>query len=144
MTDHISRSHRSWNMSRIRGKNTRPEMVVRSALHRLGYRFRLHRKDLPGQPDIVLPKHGIVIFVNGCFWHRHKGCSRTTTPKSNTAFWEKKFSDTISRDKKQQRLLKKAGWRVLIFWECQVDDSKRLSTKLNTLANLIKEREIIS
>ena len=129
-------------MSRIKGKDTRPEIVVRSILHRLGYRFRLHRKDLPGKPDIVLPKHETVIFVNGCFWHRHKRCPQATTPKSNTAFWEKKFADTVKRDRKQQRILKEAGWRVLILWECQINDSDDSISRIDTLMRSRSQMEI--
>ncbi len=142
MTDRISSARRSWNMSRIKGKDTRPEIVVRSILHRLGYRFRLHRKDLPGKPDIVLPKHETVIFVNGCFWHRHKGCPQATTPKSNTAFWKKKFADTIKRDRKQQRLLKEAGWRVLVLWECQINDSDDSISRIDALMRSRSQMEI--
>ena len=142
MTDRISSARRSWNMSRIKGKDTCPEIVVRSILHRLGYRFRLHRKDLPGKPDIVLPKHETVIFVNGCFWHRHTGCRQATTPKSNTAFWKKKFADTIKRDRKQQRLLKEAGWRVLVLWECQINDSDDSISRIDTLMRSRSQMEI--
>ncbi len=142
MTDRISSARRSWNMSRIKGKDTCPEIVVRSILHRLGYRFRLHRKDLPGKPDIVLPKHETVIFVNGCFWHRHTGCRQATTPKSNTGFWKKKFADTIKRDRKQQRLLKEAGWRVLVLWECQINDSDDSSSRIDTLMRSRSQMEI--
>jgi len=123
MVDTISREHRSWNMSRITGKNTKPELVVRSILHRMGYRFRLHRKDLPGRPDIVLPKYKTVIFVHGCFWHRHKGCKYAYTPKSRKAFWQKKFRENVERDLKAQSELRKAGWRVLVIWECRAGNA---------------------
>jgi DNA mismatch endonuclease (patch repair protein) len=96
MADTISPARRSWNMSRIRSKNTKPEIVVRSTLHKMGFRFRLHRKDLPGTPDIVLPKHNTVIFVQGCFWHRHQGCKYAYTPKSRAEFWEKKFAENTA------------------------------------------------
>ena len=131
MTDHLTSQHRSWNMSRIKGWNTRPEIIVRSMLHRMGYRFRLHRKDLPGKPDIVLPKHNTVIFVHGCFWHRHPGCRYATTPKSNTEFWQKKFDRNVSRDKKNQANLKATGWRVLVVWECELRDLDALAERLN-------------
>ncbi|WP_217703196.1 DNA mismatch endonuclease Vsr [Celeribacter sp. HF31] len=91
MVDRISPEHRSWNMPRIRGKDTKPEMVLRSLLHRAGFRFRLHDKRFPGKPDLLLPKHQTAIFVNGCYWHRHEGCRKATTPKTNAAFWKKKF-----------------------------------------------------
>jgi DNA mismatch endonuclease (patch repair protein) len=126
MVDHISKEKRSWNMSRIRSKNTKPEKIVRSLLHLLGYRFRIHRKDLPGKPDIVLPKHKTVIFVHGCFWHRHKGCRRCTTPSTNREFWLNKFNRNVRNDKKNKIKLEKRGWEVCIIWECQTKDVKKL------------------
>ncbi len=119
MADQISPEHRSWNMSRIRGKDTKPEKIVRSILHKSGYRFRLHRKDLPGKPDIVLPKYNTIIFVHGCFWHRHKNCRFAYTPKSRKEFWNAKFRDNKRRDKKNQKKLKNLNWRVITIWECQ-------------------------
>ena len=98
-------AHRSWNMSRIRSKDTKPEILVRKAIHAKGYRFRLHEKKLPGKPDLVLAKHRLVIFVNGCFWHRHEGCKLSTNPKSNTDFWERKFSDNVRRDEQNKKKL---------------------------------------
>ena len=130
MVDRISREHRSWNMSRIRGSNTRPERVVRSLLHRLGYRFRLHRKDLPGRPDIVLPKYRTVIFVHGCYWHRHPRCKYAYTPKSNVEFWEKKFAENMERDRRDRRALRKLGWGVLTVWECEIAEPHALSRRL--------------
>jgi DNA mismatch endonuclease (patch repair protein) len=109
-------------MSRIRSKDTKPEIRVRSILHKMGYRFRLHRNDLPGKPDIVLPKYKSVIFVNGCFWHRHENCKYATTPKSNEEFWNRKFSDTVARDKRNWSDLEKLGWRVHVVWQCQLND----------------------
>jgi DNA mismatch endonuclease (patch repair protein) len=99
MVDRLTRAKRSWNMSLIKPGNTKPEKIVRSLLHTMGYRFRLHRTDLPGKPDIVLPKNKIAIFVHGCFWHRHTGCKNATMPKTNTDFWEKKLSKNVSRDR---------------------------------------------
>ena len=104
-------------MSRIGPKDTSPELIVRSTLHRLGYRFRLHVKKLPGKPDIVLAKHRTVIFVHGCFWHRHKGCKQASTPKSNQAFWQEKFARNVERDRRNVRSLKQLGWKVIIIWE---------------------------
>src|SRR5687767_12852388 len=98
MVDSISAEHRSWNMSRIKGKNTKPEIILRSLLHKSGFRFRLHSKNLPGKPDIVFPKHRMAIFVNGCFWHRHENCKYCYTPKSRNEFWNSKFQRTIERD----------------------------------------------
>jgi len=100
MADRLDKEKRSWNMSRIRGKDTKPEIAVRKMLHAAGFRFRLHVKDLPGKPDIVLPKWKTVIFVHGCFWHRHEGCSRCTTPTSNNEYWVKKFEKNVERDSK--------------------------------------------
>ena len=130
MADRLSKEKRGWNMSRIRSKDTKPELLVRSLLHRMGYRFRLHRKDLPGCPDIVLPKYKTVIFVHGCYWHRHKGCKYAYTPKSRIEFWQKKFQGNIERDRKHQRDLKKLGWKVLIIWECEIIDLDKLKSMI--------------
>ena len=130
MADRISHEHRSWNMSRIRGSNTKPEVIVRSLLHRMGYRFRLHRADLPGKPDIVLPKHRTVILVHGCFWHRHRGCRYAYTPKSRKAFWSRKFEKNIVRDRSVRRRLRRAGWHVITIWECQTRDLDHLASRI--------------
>lgn len=108
-------------MSRIRGANTRPELLVRSFLHRVGIRFRLHAGNLPGKPDLVVPAAKIVVFVHGCFWHRHRGCRLTTSPTANAEFWARKFAGNVERDRRNQRDLRRAGWRVLVLWECQID-----------------------
>lgn len=139
MVDRLTRERRSWNMSRIRSKNTAPEKKVRSVLHKLGYRFRLHRKDLPGKPDIVLPGYGTVIFVHGCFWHRHKGCKKAYSVKSDTEKWERKFQENIERDKRSGRELKKLGWSVRVVWECQTQDSEKLEIKLKRIMADSKE-----
>jgi DNA mismatch endonuclease (patch repair protein) len=123
VTDRLSRERRSWNMSRIRGKDTAPELLVRSALHRAGYRFRLHRKDLPGRPDVVLPKYRTVVFVHGCFWHRHKRCRFAYTPKSRVAFWQEKFRRNVERDRRKALALRRLGWKVVTVWECEVERS---------------------
>ena len=120
MTDVFSPAERSRVMSRIRGRDTKPELQIRSMLHRLGYRFRLHRRDLPGSPDIVLPKHRTVIFVHGCFWHRHPGCRYSTTPATRARFWRLKFERNVERDGESTRSLRRAGWRVITIWECEV------------------------
>jgi DNA mismatch endonuclease, patch repair protein len=117
--DRISKEHRSWNMSRIRGRDTSAELRVRSALHRLGYRFRLHSAHLPGRPDIVLPKHRTVLFVHGCFWHRHSRCKFATTPSTNAKFWNRKFKENVARDRRNIAALRRAGWRVKVVWECK-------------------------
>ncbi len=120
-------------MSRIRGKDTKPELRVRSQLHRMGYRFRLHRKDLPGRPDIVLPKYDTVIFVHGCFWHRHKGCRACYTPKTRVEFWETKFEQNVRRDRRNEAALRKRGWRIIRIWECETES-------FEALARLIRSR----
>ena len=128
--DRLTPERRSWNMSRIGGKNTKPELMVRSLLHHMGLRFRIHRKDLPGKPDIVLPKYRTVIFVHGCFWHRHRGCRYTTTPSTRVDFWQKKFDDNVERDKQKTDELRQLGWRVLIVWECETRDPEKLMKRL--------------
>lgn len=119
-------------MSRIRGRDTKPELLVRSLLHRLGYRFRLHRRDLPGTPDIVLPKYQTVIFVHGCFWHRHPDCRYAYTPKSRVEFWKEKFAANVGRDARTRRALEQAGWQVLVVWECELRDMAGLSDRLTS------------
>jgi len=108
-------------MSGIRGKNTKPELVVRSFLHRAGLRFRLHTK-LPGKPDLVLPKYRAVVLVHGCFWHRHKGCRFTTSPASNAVFWQEKFKANVQRDRNAKKQLRKLGWQVFVIWSCQLQE----------------------
>ena len=121
MVDRISEAHRSWNMSRIRGKDTGPELRLRSLLHRAGYRFRVHDRNLPGCPDIILKKFRTVIFVHGCYWHRHPLCPNATTPSTRTEFWQAKFDETVERDKRKTRELAARGWRVITVWECHLD-----------------------
>lgn len=108
------------NMAAIRGRHTKPEVLVRRLLHAMGYRFRLHCKHLPGCPDIVLPRYKKAIFVNGCFWHRHEGCRYATTPASNSEFWQKKFRENVMRDQANYELLAEQGWRIVVVWECQL------------------------
>jgi DNA mismatch endonuclease (patch repair protein) len=132
--DSLSREHRSWNMSRIRGRDTRPEIQLRSMLHRAGYRFRLHARDLPGRPDIVLPRFRTVIFVNGCFWHRHPGCRDATTPSTRPEFWKAKFDGNVERDARSQSALKASGWHVLVVWECELKSEPEAVKKRVTLA----------
>jgi DNA mismatch endonuclease, patch repair protein len=113
-------AQRSFNMSRIKGRDTRPERLLRSLLHRRGFRFRKNVGALPGKPDIVLPKHKAVVLVHGCYWHRHAGCRFATTPASNTPFWIEKFEGTLARDKKAEQSLVERGWRVFKVWECEL------------------------
>ena len=120
-------------MSRIRCKDTSPEIAVRSLLHLHGYRFRVHRRDLPGTPDIVLPKYGAAIFIQGCFWHRHRGCRYAYTPKSNRAFWLAKFQKNVDRDARNEMRLRVEGWSVLYVWECETHDLARLARRLTRL-----------
>ncbi|MGD9211439.1 MAG: very short patch repair endonuclease [Desulfobacteraceae bacterium] len=117
-------------MSRVGGKNTKPEVIVRSLLHGMGYRFRLHRKDLPGKPDIILPKYKKIIFIHGCFWHGHENCSRSKRPATNESFWNEKLDKNIARDKLNISNLREAGWDVLIVWTCEVKDLDKLKNKL--------------
>ncbi len=119
--DKVSPEIRSHTMAAVKSYNTKPEVAVRKLLHSLGYRFRLQRKDLPGRPDIVLPKYKIAIFVNGCFWHRHEGCKRATMPTSHLEYWEPKFARNIMRDKENYRKLEALGWSVRIIWECEIN-----------------------
>ncbi len=128
--DRITPEHRSWNMSRIRSGNTKPERLVRSLLHRMGYRFRLHRKDLPGRPDIVLPGRRAVVLVHGCYWHRHSGCRFAYTPKSNLAFWQDKFNENVNRDQRQYARLRELGWSVITVWECETKELTTLAERL--------------
>jgi DNA mismatch endonuclease (patch repair protein) len=130
MTDVFTKSKRSEVMSRIKGRNTKPELAVRSLLHRMGYRFRLHKADLPGKPDIVLSRYKTVIFVHGCFWHRHKDCRFAYTPKSRTDFWLKKLESNVIRDIQVKSDLELLGWRVITVWECELRDMDQLSRKI--------------
>jgi DNA mismatch endonuclease (patch repair protein) len=160
--DSLSKARRSWNMSRIRGKNTTPEKIVRSMLHKMGYRFRLHVKipvpdSIPfsashGEkvakpdevkrrrrfiiPDIVLPKYKTAIFVHGCFWHRHKNCEDCTTPTNRREWWLTKLNGNVTRDKLHQRTLKKLGWKIIVIWECRMDKQTSIKLLSNSLLKL--------
>lgn len=137
MADRLTPEKRSWNMSRIKGKNTRPEVLLRSLLHQAGFRFRIHADNLPGKPDIVLPRFNTVIFVNGCFWHRHKNCKYAYTPKSKEDFWQKKFAHTVQRDQEKAERLIKDGWQVRVVWECEL--KKDTEVVINDLISKMKE-----
>ena len=136
MADHLTKKKRSWNMSRIKSKNTKPELIVRSLLQGMGYRFRLHRKDLPGKPDIVLPKYKIVIFVHGCFWHRHKGCRKCTTPSSNQEYWKSKFERNVANDICHKVRLRGKGWKVFVIWECETNNLDNLQRKFTRISKI--------
>ncbi|MEX1026702.1 MAG: very short patch repair endonuclease [Candidatus Paceibacterota bacterium] len=120
--DNLSESERSERMGRVRSKDTKPEMTVRRLVHSLGYRYRLHSADLPGKPDLVFPSRKCVIFVHGCFWHRHAGCPRCRLPKSRVDFWKPKLEANKQRDIMNKRRLTRLGWRYLVIWECQIKD----------------------
>lgn len=128
--DKLSRNQRSKNMAAVRGKNTSPELRVRRMLHSMGYRYRLHRKDLPGKPDIVLPKYRLCIFVHGCFWHQHPGCKRATIPETRREFWQEKFCKNKKRDELSLRELGKLGWQVCTIWECETKSPDILAKRL--------------
>ena len=126
---------RSRNMSAIKSKNTKPEIKVRKVLHSMGYRFRLHSKDLPGSPDIVLPKYKTVIFVHGCFWHRHENCKYASTPKTRKEFWNKKFTENKKRDSEIQEKIKILDWRSVVIWECETKNIENLRDKIIDVFN---------
>ena len=128
--DKVSPEQRSWTMSQVKGRDTGPEKIVRSLLHAMGYRFRIQRADLPGKPDIVLPRFKTALFVHGCFWHRHPGCKRASTPASNMPYWDAKFARTVARDVRNQDELERQGWRVLIVWECELKNKDALRGRL--------------
>ena len=123
MSDKLTPEKRSWNMSRIKGKDTKIEVEVRKYLFSKGYRFRKNDKRYPGKPDIVLPKYHVAIFVHGCFWHRHEGCKDATTPKTRTEFWLEKFDKNVKNDQIRQEKLRELGWKVIVIWECELKRS---------------------
>lgn len=133
---------RSEMMSRIGSRDTAPELAIRKVLHRVGYRFRLHRKDLPGKPDLTLPKHHAVIFVHGCFWHGHEGCRDFRIPKTNSAFWLEKIGRNIGRDREAVLKLASLGWRVLIVWECATG-SKQVEKTASDIASWLQEKAVV-
>jgi DNA mismatch endonuclease, patch repair protein len=137
MVDRLSVERRSRLMSRVRGKDTTPELVVRRAAHSLGLRFRLHRKDLPGTPDLVFPGRKAVVFVHGCFWHRHEGCKKATAPKSRQDFWQAKFERNVARDREALAALERRGWRTLVIWQCETNDSSSVKAELTRFFGLI-------
>ncbi|HOR28661.1 MAG TPA: DNA mismatch endonuclease Vsr, partial [Candidatus Sumerlaeota bacterium] len=136
--DSFTPQERSAIMRLVRSKDTKPERQVRSLLHRLGLRFRLHRGDLPGAPDIVLIRYKTVIFIHGCFWHRHRGCNRASTPSSRREYWLPKFERTVARDAHNRRRLRQLGWRVVTIWECELRHLERLERRLRRLVQVIQ------
>lgn len=130
MTDTFAKEKRSWIMRRVKGHGTKPEILVRSVIHRMGYRFRVNRRDLPGSPDIVLSRHGKAIFVHGCFWHGHTSCPRAKRPTTNADFWNEKLDGNIQRDKRCLVELRSMGWDVLVIWQCETRKPEKLLAKL--------------
>ena len=145
MADTVSSEKRSWIMSRIKSKDTKPELAVRSLLFSLGLRFRLHKDELPGHPDVVLSKLNAVIFVHGCFWHRHKNCRDNSNPATNSEFWQAKFKRNMDRDARNKKELRKLGWRVLTVWECELKDMPKLERRLRRLLlkDTVEEKAVL-
>ena len=139
MADNRTKAQRSYNMSRIHSKDTKPELIVRKFLYANGIRYRLHQKDLPGHPDIVVSKVSIVVFIHGCFWHSHKNCRFAKIPATNKSFWADKIFKNIARDKRNITDLKKAGWTVLTIWECQLTNNNRDATLKRVRNRIINE-----
>ena len=128
VVDHISKERRSWLMSQVKQKNTGPEIRVRKTTYKLGIRYRLHSSQLPGKPDLVVGSRKTVIFVHGCFWHRHRGCKKSSDPKTRLEYWGNKFRENVQRDQSNYRKLRRIGWRSVVIWECQTKDLEKLSS----------------
>lgn len=139
--DNLSQQERSRLMRAVRRQNSSPELLVRRAAHALGLRFRLHRKDLPGTPDLVFPKYKTCVFVHGCFWHRHSDCPKTTTPKSNVVFWTSKFRSNMARDERCRKELFRLGWRVVVIWECEAKEPATLRRRLRKAFRRRRKRD---
>ena len=140
--DSISKSQRSYNMSRIRSRNTKPEIIVRQKLFSKGIRYRIHVKDLPGKPDIVIKKYKVVIEIKGCFWHKHEGCRYSSTPKSNTKYWINKIKKNVERDVINLKKLEEKKFKVFLLWECEIKNTDILNEKLNQISEYIKTQKI--
>ena len=140
--DRISEEKRSEVMRRVKSKNTTPELAVRKLLYQFGFRYRLHRQDLPGVPDITLPRHRIAVFVNGCFWHQHSGCRKATIPENRHDWWERKLRRTVARDAENKRQLEESGWRVIVLWECQIRSPLALRSKIAELIRFDEEKDV--
>ena len=138
MVDILTPEARSRRMSLIKGRDTAPELAVRRALHRAGLRYRLHVADLPGKPDLVFPRWGAVVFVHGCFWHSHQGCRISNVPQTNTSFWLSKFAANKRRDERAARLLRAAGWRVAVVWECQLSTKGKISASARRIERFVR------
>jgi DNA mismatch endonuclease (patch repair protein) len=138
MADIVSVARRSRMMAGIRGRNTKPELALRRGLHRLGFRFRLHKRGIPGRPDLAFPRLRSAVFVHGCFWHRHSGCKFAYFPKSRIDFWDDKFESNVARDARQLRELRKLGWRALVVWECSLRTEKLRERTIRRVANWLE------
>jgi DNA mismatch endonuclease, patch repair protein len=141
MVDHVTGAKRSAMMSRVRGRDTQPEKAVRSLVHRMGFRFRIGVKSLPGKPDLVLSRHRKIIFVHGCFWHQHRKCGRAKRPSSRVGFWNEKLDRNMRRDRRILAALRKDGWACLVVWECELRNASAISKKLRTF---LRRRKAIS
>jgi DNA mismatch endonuclease, patch repair protein len=139
VTDRISPEKRSANMAAIKGKDTGPELAVRKVIHAAGFRFRLHKKDLPGCPDMVLARYRTVVFVHGCFWHHHQGCADATMPKSNTDYWNRKLSRNVERDVKNKKALEALGWNVFVVWECSIRKGSQWEDDFQRFIEVVKQ-----
>ena len=139
MADFLSREERSNRMSRIRSRDTAPELALRKALHAMGFRYRVDDRRLPGRPDLVFPRYRTIVFVHGCFWHRHPGCNIATTPKSNTEFWTAKFDRNVARDELARAQRASQGWQVIIAWECELSSGRRVAASAKKIARLLRE-----
>lgn len=133
--DRLTPSERSLNMAKIRSENTGPERAVEAMLRRLHISFRRHAKDLPGNPDFVIAKAGVVVFVHGCFWHRHSACRNCSSPKSRAPFWQGKFAQNVRRDRRAARALRQLGWSVVVIWECRLANSDQVQKRLTRVIN---------
>jgi DNA mismatch endonuclease (patch repair protein) len=131
MTDHVNPERRSFIMSSVQSKHTKPEMAIRSLVHGRGFRYRLHVATLPGKPDLVFPARRKIILVHGCFWHRHKRCRYATSPKTRTEFWQNKFCANVDRDRRTTRKLRAMGWAILVVWQCELKNPERLSKRID-------------
>ena len=140
MADVHDKKTRSYNMSRVKGKDTKPEMVVRRFLHAEGFRYRLHVKDLPGKPDLVFPKYKTVVFIHGCFWHGHEGCKYFVIPKTNTQWWQDKIEGNKQRDYKSYRKLRESGWKVIVLFECELK-KEQIDQRLSSLVDELKDSD---
>lgn len=138
MTDVHNKATRSYNMSQIKGKDTKPELLVRQYLHAHGFRYRLHVKDLPGKPDIVLTKYKTAILINGCFWHGHHGCKYYVVPKTRTEWWQQKINGNISNDEKAMLALQELGWKVIVIWECELKKTRMEETLKGLVSTILK------